>query len=153
MPPQRRRSIHSHRCGGSSCQTETELFRCCVSQSLTTPSLIDKTYKASRDCCRPVPTMRTSQAVLSRVSIVSAQKKTRCDAEPARASSNFSATADVTASRTKSADPLHLLSFFIAHAKDLGLSTPCPQCVRPFIGAERCAKEGIRPVSTALDFT
>lgn len=67
-------------------------------------------------------------------------------------SSSAFAWAYVTALWTKSATHIEPL-FFIAHAKDLGLPTPCPQCVRPFTGSEKCAKEGIRPVSTALDFT
>jgi hypothetical protein len=60
--------------------------------------------------------------------------------------------ADVMHRSTKLCEPV-LESSLIARAKDLGLSTPCPQCVGSFIGAEMCAKEGPRPVSTALDFT
>ena len=34
---------------------------------------------------------------------------------------------------------------FIAHAKGLGLSTPCPQCTRPSLVWRGAAKEGISP--------
>ena len=56
----------------------------------------------------------------------------------------FSAIADVMINRTKSARSCARRTF-IAHAKDLGLSTPCPQCTRPSLVWRGAAKEGISP--------
>jgi hypothetical protein len=53
----------------------TELFNFRVSQIASASSRCRVyAYRASSDCCRPVPTISTSHSVLSRVSMVFVQK-------------------------------------------------------------------------------
>ena len=154
MPPQRRHSTRSRRYGGPSCPSATKLFRCCVSQTAPHPLELERTYKASKDCCRPVPTIKTSQAVSWRVSIVrAAEEKVReLGARKIGAERWFSAIADVMINRTKSArscargtsSRTQRTWGYLRHVRNapgLHWSGEVPR------------KRESRPVSTALDFT